>query len=150
MLWNQLAQEAPQIGWDFYGPVILFVVMIGLGVPIWSAISAAAIAMLLLYRAKRLRRQFQNEVIAAGKLTSTLDHFFNVTLAQVKRSDKVDPAHHNEHALLPAAESSGRRATMAFHGLGSLAQSWGSSLRHTSFHAVVAGAKPRGSVALGL
>ena len=48
MLWNQLAQEAPQIGWDFYGPVILFVVMIGLGVPIWSAIGAAAIAMLLI------------------------------------------------------------------------------------------------------
>lgn len=48
MLWNQLAQEAPQIGWDFYGPVILFVVMIGLGVPVWSAIGAAAIAMLLI------------------------------------------------------------------------------------------------------
>ena len=48
MLWNQLAQEAPQIGWDFYGPVILFVVMIGLGVPIWPAIGAAAIAMLLI------------------------------------------------------------------------------------------------------
>ena len=42
MLWNQLAQEAPQIGWDFYGPVLLFVLMIGLGVPVWSAIGAAA------------------------------------------------------------------------------------------------------------
>lgn len=48
MLWNQLAQEAPQIGWDFYGPVIMFVVLIGLGVPVWSAIGAAAIAMLLI------------------------------------------------------------------------------------------------------
>jgi len=48
MLWNQIAQDAPQIGWDFYGPVILFVLMIALGVPVWSAIGAAAVAMLLI------------------------------------------------------------------------------------------------------
>ena len=24
MLWNQIAQEAVTIGWDFYGPVLLF------------------------------------------------------------------------------------------------------------------------------
>ena len=24
MLWNQMEQEAVAIGWDFYGPVLLF------------------------------------------------------------------------------------------------------------------------------
>ena len=47
MLWNQIQQETQQIGWDFYGPVILFVVLVGLGVPIWAAIGAGAVTMLL-------------------------------------------------------------------------------------------------------
>ncbi len=42
----QLHQE-PEIGWDFYGPVILFAVLIALGVPVWAAIGAAAIVMLM-------------------------------------------------------------------------------------------------------
>ena len=37
MLWNQMQQEAAAIGWDFYGPVLLFVALIALGVPIWAA-----------------------------------------------------------------------------------------------------------------
>ena len=44
----------------------------------------AAIAMQMLFRTKRQRRQFQEETIAAGKWTPVLDHFFNVTLAQIK------------------------------------------------------------------
>ncbi|MGX1307322.1 C4-dicarboxylate transporter DctM subunit [Amorphus suaedae] len=40
-------QEAVAIGWDFYGPVLLFVAMIALGVPIWAAIGAGAVAMLV-------------------------------------------------------------------------------------------------------
>jgi tripartite ATP-independent transporter DctM subunit len=42
-----MQQEAVAIGWDFYGPVLLFVGLIALGVPIWAAIGSAAVAMLL-------------------------------------------------------------------------------------------------------
>jgi len=47
MLWNQIQQETQQVGWDFFGPVILFVVLVGLGVPVWAAIGAGAVTMLL-------------------------------------------------------------------------------------------------------
>lgn len=47
MLWNQIQQEAVIIGWDFYGPVLLFLLMIALGAPIWAAIGSGAVAMLL-------------------------------------------------------------------------------------------------------
>ena len=36
MLWNQFDQETVAIGWTFYGPVLFFVVLIALGVPIWA------------------------------------------------------------------------------------------------------------------
>jgi tripartite ATP-independent transporter DctM subunit len=45
MLYNQLNQ-AVELGWDFYGPVLLFVGFIALGVPVWAAIGVASIAML--------------------------------------------------------------------------------------------------------
>jgi len=47
MLWNTLNQSV-DLGWDFYAPVILFVVLIALAVPVWAAIGAGAIAMLLM------------------------------------------------------------------------------------------------------
>ncbi len=47
MLWNQMQQAHQAIGWDFYGPVIFFVVLVALGVPIWAAIGGGAVAMLL-------------------------------------------------------------------------------------------------------
>ncbi len=47
MLWNQMEQEAVEIGWDFYGPVLLFVLLIALGVPVWAAIGAGAVTMLM-------------------------------------------------------------------------------------------------------
>ena len=47
MLWNQMEQEAVAIGWDFYGPVILFVILIALAVPVWAAIGVAAVVMLM-------------------------------------------------------------------------------------------------------
>ncbi len=47
MLWNQVAQEAGTIGWDFYFPVLLFLALIALAVPIWAAIATSAVAMLL-------------------------------------------------------------------------------------------------------
>mgnify|MGYP001954807406 CR=1 FL=1 len=46
MLYGQLTQDIPDIGWDFYGPVLLFLVLIALAVPIWAAIGFSAIAML--------------------------------------------------------------------------------------------------------
>jgi tripartite ATP-independent transporter DctM subunit len=48
MLWNQIQQEVVTIGWDFYGPVLLFLALIALGVPVWAAIGSGAVAMLLI------------------------------------------------------------------------------------------------------
>ena len=47
MLWNQMKQEGAAIGWDFYGPVIPFVILIALGVPVWAVIGAGAVTMLI-------------------------------------------------------------------------------------------------------
>ena len=45
MMW-QLNQTA-ELGWSFYGPVILFVIMLALGIPVWATIAATAIALLV-------------------------------------------------------------------------------------------------------
>jgi C4-dicarboxylate transporter DctM subunit len=45
MLWTQVAQTV-ELGWDFYLPVLLFVALIALAVPVWAAIGASAIIML--------------------------------------------------------------------------------------------------------
>ena len=45
MLFNTLNQ-AVELGWDFYLPVIMFVVLIALAVPVWASIGVSAIAML--------------------------------------------------------------------------------------------------------
>lgn len=45
MLWQQLNQTV-ELGWDFYVPVMLFVSLIIMAVPVWAAIGAAAILML--------------------------------------------------------------------------------------------------------
>ncbi|MEP3276854.1 MAG: TRAP transporter large permease [Stappiaceae bacterium] len=47
MLWNSLNQTV-ELGWDFYLPVIMFVVLIALAVPVWAAIGASAITMLIM------------------------------------------------------------------------------------------------------
>ena len=47
MLWQQLQQQTVELGWDFYGPVLLFVVLVALAVPVWAAIGAAATIMLV-------------------------------------------------------------------------------------------------------
>ena len=47
MLWNTLGPQTVELGWDFYGPVILFVVLVALAVPVWAAIGASAILMLV-------------------------------------------------------------------------------------------------------
>lgn len=47
MLWHQQLATV-ELGWDFYIPVIVFVVMCALAIPVWAAIGSAAIAMLYL------------------------------------------------------------------------------------------------------
>ncbi len=47
MMWQQLQQGGAELGWDFYGPVILFVILTALGVPIWATIGVASTTMLL-------------------------------------------------------------------------------------------------------
>ncbi|WP_297770713.1 TRAP transporter large permease [uncultured Roseovarius sp.] len=46
MMWNTFSQTV-ELGWDFYGPVLLFVLLVALAVPVWAAIGAGAILMLL-------------------------------------------------------------------------------------------------------
>lgn len=47
MLWNQQLNTV-ELGWDFYAPVILFVVLCALAIPVWAAIGSAAIIMLIM------------------------------------------------------------------------------------------------------
>ncbi|MDA0855782.1 MAG: TRAP transporter large permease [Proteobacteria bacterium] len=51
MLWNQLQDQAVTLGWDFYLPVIMFVVLCALAVPVWVSIGSAAILMLIMSEA---------------------------------------------------------------------------------------------------
>ncbi len=46
MLWQHLQQPVVELGWSFYGPVIIFLALIALAVPVWAAIGVSAIAML--------------------------------------------------------------------------------------------------------
>ena len=48
MMWNALQQQTIELGWDFYIPVILFVILCAMAVPIWAVIGVAAISMLML------------------------------------------------------------------------------------------------------
>lgn len=47
MLWNQQL-AAVELGWDFYAPVLIFVLLCALAIPVWAAIGSAAIIMLLM------------------------------------------------------------------------------------------------------
>ncbi|MCR9107488.1 TRAP transporter large permease [Marivita sp. XM-24bin2] len=47
MLWQTMNQTV-ELGWDFYLPVIIFVGLIALAVPVWAAIGTAAITMLVM------------------------------------------------------------------------------------------------------
>ena len=46
MLFPGMQAQIVELGWDFYLPVILFVALIALAVPVWAAIGSAAILML--------------------------------------------------------------------------------------------------------
>jgi len=47
MLWQQLQQQNVDLGWEFYGPVLLSVALIALAVPVWVALGVGAVIMLL-------------------------------------------------------------------------------------------------------
>ncbi|MEH6633727.1 MAG: TRAP transporter large permease subunit [Halopseudomonas aestusnigri] len=48
MLWQTLQEQTVTLDWTFYGPVLIFVLFCVLGVPIWAAIGACTISMLIL------------------------------------------------------------------------------------------------------
>ncbi|WP_298437406.1 TRAP transporter large permease [uncultured Jannaschia sp.] len=68
MLWNQLQEQTVILGWDFYVPVILFVLLVALAVPVWAAIGVAAISMLMLSGALPLS-------LVGESLFHGIDHF---------------------------------------------------------------------------
>lgn len=68
MLWQQLQNQAVELGWDFYGPVLIFVGLVALAVPVWAAIGAAAIAMLMMSGALPLS-------LIGESLFHGIDHF---------------------------------------------------------------------------
>ena len=47
MLWQTL-QQGVELGWSFYIPVILFVALCALGVPIWASIGSSAVALMVM------------------------------------------------------------------------------------------------------
>ena len=47
MIYQQLLMQSLELGWDFYGPLLIFVGLIILGVPIWASIGVAAAALLI-------------------------------------------------------------------------------------------------------
>ena len=47
MLWQTL-QQGVELGWSFYIPVIVFVALCALGVPIWAAIGSSAVALMVM------------------------------------------------------------------------------------------------------
>lgn len=68
MLWQQLQDQSVVLGWDFYGPVLIFVGLVALAVPVWAAIGAAAISMLVLSGALPLS-------LVGESLFHGIDHF---------------------------------------------------------------------------
>ena len=68
MIWQQLQDQTVDLGWEFYGPVLLIVGLIALAVPVWAAIGIGAVIML-----------FVTDVLPIGLLGESLfdgiDHF---------------------------------------------------------------------------
>ena len=67
MLWSA-EQFTIELGWDFYGPLVAFVILIGLGVPVWACIGVAAIGILHFSEALPLS-------LIGKSLFSGIDHF---------------------------------------------------------------------------
>jgi len=68
MLWQQLQNQAVVLGWDFYVPVLVFIGLIALAVPVWAAIGSAAILMLIISGALPLS-------LVGESLFQGIDHF---------------------------------------------------------------------------
>ncbi len=47
MLWQNLQQQTVELSWSFYGPVLIFILMCALGVPVWASIGVTSITMLI-------------------------------------------------------------------------------------------------------
>ena len=47
MLWQSLQDQTIDLGWEFYGPVLLIIGLIALAVPVWAAIGVGAVVMLV-------------------------------------------------------------------------------------------------------
>lgn len=47
MLWQSLQEQTVDLGWEFYGPVLLIIGLIALAVPVWAAIGIGATVMLV-------------------------------------------------------------------------------------------------------
>ncbi len=47
MLWQQMQQQTIDLGWEFYGPVMLMVALIALAVPVWAALGIGSVVMLV-------------------------------------------------------------------------------------------------------
>ena len=68
MLWQQLQNQTVILGWDFYIPIMVFVVLVALAVPVWAAIGSAAILMLMISGALPLS-------LVGESLFHGIDHF---------------------------------------------------------------------------
>ena len=68
MMWQTLQDQAIILGWDFYVPVIVFIILITLAVPVWAAIGAAAMLMLVMSGALPLS-------LVGESLFQGIDHF---------------------------------------------------------------------------
>lgn len=68
MLWQQLENQPVILGWDFYIPILAFVILLALAVPVWAAIGSAAILMLMISGALPLS-------LVGESLFHGIDHF---------------------------------------------------------------------------
>lgn len=68
MLWQQLENQTVILGWDFYIPILAFVILLALAVPVWAAIGSAAILMLMISGALPLS-------LVGESLFHGIDHF---------------------------------------------------------------------------
>ena len=59
MLWQQMQQQTVDLGWEFYGPVMMMVALIALAVPVWAALGIGSVVMLVGRVVVRRHRPFR-------------------------------------------------------------------------------------------
>lgn len=133
MLWNQLQQQTLDLGWEFYGPVLLMVVLIALAVPVWVALGIGAVVMLLV-----------TDVLPIGLLGESLfdgiDHFALIAVPLFILTGDVLVRTGLSNKLLDVADATtgGVRA-----GLGT------STVLGCGFFACISGSDAAGAAAVG-